>query len=82
VSTLSDFERKMLQRAVDHLEHVAISLERQGRVIGQVTSLQEQYPAQALDSVRHALDLARSRVLSALEQVNLALQSGARAPGA
>jgi hypothetical protein len=74
------FERDMVQRALDHVEHVLAILDRQTRLIRQVVSLQEQYPAQALDAVLHNLDLARLRLTSAVDQLNLALTQ--RAPQA
>jgi hypothetical protein len=80
MSAPESFERKMVQRALDHVEHAVVTLERQARILGHVTSLQEQYPAQAIDGVRHSLDLARARLLSAVEQLHIALTAAAREP--
>jgi hypothetical protein len=77
MSAPESFERKMVQRALEHLQHAIPILERQVRVIDQVANLQEQYPAQALNAARHSLDLARARMLSAAEQLDLALTHGA-----
>jgi hypothetical protein len=73
MSAPAPFERQMVQRALDHVEHAVVILERQARVIKTVTSLQEQYPAQALDAVCHNLDLVRMRLTSAVDQLGLAL---------